>query len=95
MVGGLFDGDYTYKKTILDSFLTIGDNYWTMTPVGYYNPYGANTWIFAFEFYVFKTGFLDDRDTTIARGLRPVINLKNTLKFTGDGTKNNPYVPSL
>ena len=93
--GGLFDGDYTYKKTILDSFLTIGDNYWTMTPVGYYNPYGANTWIFAFEFYVFKTGFLDDRDTTIARGLRPVINLKNTLKFTGDGTKNNPYVPSL
>ncbi len=93
--GGLFDGDYTYKKTILDSFLTIGDNYWTMTPVGYYNPYGANTWIFAFEFYVFKTGFLDDRDTTIARGLRPVINLKNTLKFTGAGTKNNPYVPSL
>ena len=24
-----------------------------------------------------------------------VINLKNTVKFTGDGTKNNPYVPGL
>ena len=93
--GGLFDGDYTYKKTILDSYLTIGDSYWTMTPVGYYNAYGVNICIYSFEFYVFKTGFLDDRDTTIARGLRPVINLKSILKFTGDGTRNNPYVPSI
>ena len=93
--GGLFDGDYTYQKTILNSYLTIGDSYWTMTPVGYYSPYGSNVTVYSFEFYVYKTGFLDDRDTTIARGLRPVINLKSTLKFTGDGTKNNPYVPSL
>ena len=37
----------------------------------------------------------DDYGTSLAYGLRPVINLKNTLKFSGDGTKNNPYVPSL
>ena len=37
----------------------------------------------------------DDYGTSLAYGLRPVINLKNTLKFSGDGTKNNPYVLSL
>ena len=37
----------------------------------------------------------DDYGTSLAYGLRSVINLKNTLKFSGDGTKNNPYVPSL
>ena len=38
---------------------------------------------------------LDDTAIGITLGLRPVINLNSTLKFTGDGTKNNPYVPSL
>ena len=40
-------------------------------------------------------GDISETYTSVPSGLRPVINLKSTLKFTGDGTKNNPYVPSL
>ena len=65
-----------------------------MTSIGYYNPFGyssSTSHIFAFNPY----DNTDDGNTSYLLGLRPVINLKGILKFTGDGTKNNPYVPSL
>ena len=92
--GGGFDGAYNYQKTTPNAYLTIGQHFWTMTPIGYYNPFGLTYWS-SILFYVSTLGRIDDGSTYNPIGLRPVINLKSTLKFTGDGTKNNPYVPNL
>ena len=93
-IGGVFDGDYNYQKSTPNAYLTIGQHFWTMTPAGYYNPFGYTYWA-SIVFGVFTSGYIDDHATGITNGLRPVINLKSTLKFTGDGTKTNPYIPSL
>ena len=92
--GGVFDGAYNYQKSTPNAYLTIGQHFWTMTPICYNNPFGYTHWS-SNVFYVDTSGILNDAGPSNASGLRPVINLKNTLKFTGDGTKNNPYVPSL
>ena len=92
--GGLFNGYYNYQKSSPSAYLTIGQHFWTMTPSGYYTPFGSTAWSL-YVFAVNMTGYVDDGNVYDSNGLRPVINLKNTLKFTGDGTKNNPYVPSL
>ena len=91
--GGVFDGAYNYQKSTPNAYLTIGQYFWTMTPAGYYNPFGSTNWR-SHVFGVHTSGLIDDYDTDGTAGLRPVINLKSTLKFTGDGTKNNPYIPS-
>ena len=92
--GGLFNGYYNYQKSSPSTYLTIGQHFWTMTPSGYYTPFGSTAWSL-YVFAVNMTGYVDDGNVYDSNGLRPVINLKNTLKFTGDGTKNNPYVASL
>ena len=92
--GGVFDGTYNYQKSTSNAYLTIGQNFWTMTPAGYYNPFGYTYWSSA-VFCVRTSDDIDDYGTADSRGFRPVINLKSTLKFTGDGTKTNPYIPSL
>ena len=92
--GGVFDGEYNYQKNAPDAYLTIGQDFWTMTPSGYYNPFGHLYW-FSRVLPVDTLGLIDDRGPNNTLGLRPVINLKGILKFTGNGTKNNPYVPSL
>ena len=92
--GGVFDGAYNYQKTTPNAYLTISQHFWTMTPIGYYNPFG-NTYWYSLVFFVNTSGLVDDSYTINTFGLRPVINLKNALKFTGDGTKNNPYIPNL
>ena len=92
--GGVFDGAYNYQKKTLNSYLSNGIEFWTMTPAGYYNQFGWNDW-HSTIFAVIVSGGLDDDFTGNTDGLRPVINLKSTLKFTGDGTKTNPYIPSL
>ena len=92
--GGVFDGVYNFQKTSPNVYITIGYHCWTMTSIGYYNPFSSNEWL-SEVFLVGKSGYIDDSNTGSTFGIRPVINLKNTLKFTGDGTKNNPYIPSL
>ena len=93
--GGIFDGSYNNTKSLLNVFLAIGQSsWWTMTPAGYYNPFGRTYWG-SIEFSLTMSGFIADNGTNGTLGLRPVINLKSTLKFTGDGTKTNPYVPRL
>ena len=42
--GGVFDGDFNYQKETANSYLTTGNTYWTMTPAGYYNPFGNTDW---------------------------------------------------
>ena len=92
--GGVFDGTYNYQKSTPNAYLTIGQHFWTMTPAGYYNPFGLTYWV-SFVFAALASGGFDDFYANDGGGLRSVISLKNTLKFTGDGTKNNPYIPSL
>ena len=92
--GGIFDGLYNYQKASPNAYLTIGQYFWTITPTGYYNPFG-DTYCYSNIIGVYASGSFDDNNIRSNFGLRPVINLKNTLKFMGDGTKNNPYVPSL
>ena len=75
-----------------NNYLAIGTGFWTMTPSGFF-------YLFSFKYSlatIYEKG--EDVGETYPdepRGFRPVINLKSTLKFTGDGTKNNPYVPSV
>ena len=83
-----------YYKYNTDGYLSINNNYWTMTPVGYFNP-AAWSGKYSMIFRMSDYNLLVPIDPAYDFGLRPVINLKNTLKFTGNGTKNNPYVPSL
>ena len=92
--GGVFDGAYNLQKTAKDTYLTVNEQFWTMTPAGYYNPYGYDYKV-SLIVAVGASGRIDDAGIVSSFGQRPVINLKSTLKFTGNGTKNNPYVPSL
>ena len=92
--GGIFNGNSDMQKRNYNSYLTIDYDFWTMTAIGYYNCIGTYI-IGAINFAIDSYGRLDDHFVTHELGLRPVINLKSTLKFTGDGTKNNPYVPSV
>ena len=91
--GGVFDGAYNYQKSTPNAYLTIGQHFWTMTPAGYYNPFGVTYWN-SLVFVVYTSGGLDDGSTNGTTGLRPVINLKSTVKVSGNGTKSSPYVVS-
>ncbi len=92
--GGIFDGLYNYQKASPNAYLTIGQYFWTITPTGYYNPFG-DTYCYSNIIGVYASGSFDDNNIRSGFGLRPVINLKGTLKFTGDGTKNNPFIPNI
>ena len=88
--GGIFDGNYNYQKRAPDSYLTTGNHFWTMTPAGYYNPFGGTNWS-AQLFNVNTSGSFDDYGATGAYALRPVINLKSGVTVSGAGTISDPY----
>ena len=88
--GGIFDGNYNYLKATPDSYLTTGNSYWTMTPAGYYNPFGTTNWN-ALLFGVNASGHIDDSTAAGAIALRPVINLKSGVTVSGAGTISDPY----
>ena len=89
--GGVFDGSYNNMKTNNGSYLVTGNTFWTMTPVGGYNPLGYSGWI-AIVFGVHGAGGIDDGNAGDTLGLRPVVNLKSGVTITGSGTKTDPYV---
>ena len=88
--GGIFNGSKNHMPTNSNGYLNTADTFWTMTPAGGYNPFGYYSW-FAFMFEVYENGQLVDLDTTRDEALRSVINLRNDLKFMGNGTIENPY----
>ena len=65
-------------------YLYTGEYYWTMSP---YFFSGSR----AYVFYVYSNGGLNNVNVNIARGVRPVINLKADITITGEGTSSNPY----
>ena len=91
--GGVFEGNYNHMKSNNGSYLVTGNDFWTMTPAGGYNPFGLADWL-AIVFVVRGPGFIDDDDVYSTRGLRPVVNLKSGVTITGSGTKTDPYVVS-
>ena len=42
-------------------------------------------------FKVLNTGYIDDDVITRAFGLRPVINIREDVTISGNGTMSNPY----
>ncbi len=64
-------------------YLTNGLYWWTLTP------YSSNETIYVSPF---NNQNYDTRDTAVASGVRPSINLKANVKIVdGDGTIDNPY----
>ena len=99
--GGVFDGNYNYTKSIIDSYLITGYLFITITHAGYYIPLGSgvtSTLPGATLFVVnpiYETGttngIIGDQGVERKFRIRPVINLKSNVKIIGDGTKENPY----
>ncbi len=86
----------TFNQSNSSYYLYNGKNYWTMSP-SYAN------WSVNKMFYVRSNGSLvycpiDDSGSTTTYdrggeyGLRPVINLKSSVEFTGSGLYKDPYV---
>ena len=73
---------------------SIAETYVNFFPLIRGEPTYSGNWMLSYIFFD-NISQADDFSTADTAGLKPVINLKSTLKFTGDGTKNNPYVPSL
>lgn len=64
-----------------DNYLYTGVDYWTMSPISYYNS----------SAYIEKgSGIGDFNYDTIAA--RPVISISKDANLSGNGTWNNPYV---
>ena len=91
--GGVFDGEYNRQKSAPNTYLTIGNNFWTMTPVGGYNPFGGDNWC-ATVFRVGASGTFDDPYTAGSYGLRPTINLRSDITISGEGTIEKPFTVS-
>ena len=89
--GGTFEAAYNYQLPNISSYLYTGNAYWTMTPVGGFNPYGISSW-YSYAFAIVEDiSYIDDYRTTVSIKLRPVINLRKDVTITGEGTKENPY----
>ncbi len=89
--GGVFDGEYSHQKSNNGSYLISENVFWTMTPAGFYNPFGyldTTTFVFTMSF----TGKIVDRSPGVEIGLRPVINIRSDVTITGSGTMTDPYV---
>ncbi len=70
-------------------YLYTNQYYWTMSPHIFY------TSGYARVFYVTPGGGLGSDGVYFTEpGVRPVINLKATTKFSGKGTVGDPYIPS-
>ena len=67
-----------------DYFLITSQVYWTMTP-----QIGGN-WALVFD--VGLGGYFHENGAVDEYGVRPVINLKKNIQFSGTGTVDNPYV---
>ena len=91
--GGIFDGYQNYLPTNSNSYLIIGNHFWTMTPCGGYNPFGDTGW-YSFAFSVGASGRIDDTHSGNESALRPVINLRSDVTINGSGTKIDPYTVS-
>lgn len=88
---GLISGDElvlagaTYQAANNNFYLYLqGISYWTSTPYKFYN--NAYVWSLSSDGSIYG-----DNLVSTVNGIRPVVSLISTAKFTGDGTVSNPY----
>ncbi len=87
--GGVFNGTYTHTKKNKTSYLTTGNDFWTLTPASAHIPYGFSYW-YAFGVVIGSSGIIDDNSAPF--GIKPVININSNVSVTGTGTKTDPYI---
>ena len=91
--GGYSNGAYVLTAPNINSYINIGFNFYTMTPIGFLWPTNWTNGSYAMIYYIDARSINDvDPQTHYSFGLRPVINLKSTLSVNGSGTKNNPFI---
>ncbi len=73
-----------FNNSSSSNYLDTDSHYWTMSPFWYSS---GN----AQEFYVHSSGRLSAGYVNNTLGIRPVINLRSDVTFTGDGTISNPF----
>ena len=88
--GGIFDGAYNLQEKNIDGFLRIGNHFWTMTPAGFYNPFGGS-YIRSIVFCITSHGTIDDADVYNLNFIRPVISIRSDVNITGNGTIDDPF----
>ncbi|MCM1053772.1 MAG: hypothetical protein NC483_07365, partial [Ruminococcus sp.] len=71
---------------LLTNYLNVRQAYWSMSPSYYYD-----TSYKAVVLFIGGTGIIGNNIVSNEYGVRPVINLRSDVTFTGDGTKSNPY----
>lgn len=86
--GGIFDGTLNYTKSS-KNYLSFNQLYWTMTPLGFYYPYGDNSTLRANM--ASSQSYIDDHGTKGYYAIRPVVNLKSDAIKYGMGTSSDPY----
>ncbi|MCM1053752.1 MAG: hypothetical protein NC483_07255 [Ruminococcus sp.] len=79
--GVVFNADCLAKP----NFMLTGQPYFTITPSYYVTAYNSRMFVMS------STGFIGLNLTNKIYGVRPVINLRSDVTFTGDGTISNPY----
>ncbi len=71
-----------FNNSSSSNYLDTDCNYWTISPALYH---------FANVYTVSSPGYFEHYLVSYTRSIRPVINLRSDVTFTGDGTISNPY----
>ncbi len=83
-----------YNTRNTSYYLNNGYYYWTMTPFSF--EYQNSLFYSAKVYYVGDLGFIEANAANVSwttPGIRPVINLRSDIAFSGgNGTQNNPYI---
>ncbi|MCM1053076.1 MAG: hypothetical protein NC483_03800 [Ruminococcus sp.] len=79
---------YGTANELTGTYLYTNTTYWTMTPT--YNN-SDNDHLDAREFMVYRLKYFTNNKVDVSYGVRPVINLRSDVTFTGNGTISNPY----
>lgn len=85
---GLLTADDAVLAKSRDSYLVSGERSWIMTPGIVDAIYGKTMYMLMEDGFLSYTAYLDQ----YLGNVRPVINLKANVKFTGSGTIDDPYV---
>ena len=89
--GGVVNGEYNHGKSNLKYYLFSGQEFWTMTPAGYYVPYFQSLRSKNFSVLDSKNS-IDDTVVSFDLAYKPVINIRSDVTIKGTGTMMDPYV---
>ena len=89
--GGIFSGKINHQVVNKTNYLAIGNVYWTMTPVGGFEPFGESL-RYTTVFGIRSDGTFGDYYVGYNAGIRPVVNIRSDVTITGSGTMTDPYV---